>query len=152
MYSTAGSSSRSFLPFISTLSNPFLQAIHEKNFSVFGDLTMKDSDSFHEVCHTTQPPIHYLNDVSRKIIQLVRDFNSQGIVVLLCSSCTPSLSFSFSFLTSSLAFLRCESSLHLRRRTECSDFLGTSQLGFLPLFRSFSLPTSRRTNTSKLLR
>lgn len=57
------------------------KAIHERNFPVFADLTMKDSDSFHEVCRTTTPPIHYLNDVSRSIIALVSSFNETKAVI-----------------------------------------------------------------------
>jgi diphosphomevalonate decarboxylase len=51
------------------------KAIAQKNYQVFGDLTMRDSDDFHAVCAATQPPIYYLNDVSRKVIQLVHKYN-----------------------------------------------------------------------------
>eukprot|EP01102_Stenamoeba_stenopodia_P017553 TRINITY_DN6313_c0_g1_i2.p1 TRINITY_DN6313_c0_g1~~TRINITY_DN6313_c0_g1_i2.p1 ORF type:complete len:343 (-),score=91.38 TRINITY_DN6313_c0_g1_i2:70-1098(-) len=57
------------------------KAIHERNFPVFADLTMKDSDSFHEVCRTTTPAIHYLNDISRSIIALVNAFNEAKAVI-----------------------------------------------------------------------
>eukprot|EP01100_Stratorugosa_tubuloviscum_P006430 TRINITY_DN2779_c0_g1_i1.p1 TRINITY_DN2779_c0_g1~~TRINITY_DN2779_c0_g1_i1.p1 ORF type:complete len:416 (-),score=161.86 TRINITY_DN2779_c0_g1_i1:44-1291(-) len=52
------------------------QAILNKDFATFADLTMKDSDDFHEVCHTTNPPIYYLNDISRKIIRIINSFNA----------------------------------------------------------------------------
>jgi diphosphomevalonate decarboxylase len=40
---------------------------------------LKDSDSFHEVCKTTTPPIHYLNDISHSVINLVNRFNQEKI-------------------------------------------------------------------------
>ncbi|GAM24015.1 hypothetical protein SAMD00019534_071900 [Acytostelium subglobosum LB1] len=51
-------------------------AIQARDFQTFGDITMKDSDDFHAVCATTQPPIHYLNETSRYIIDLVHKFNT----------------------------------------------------------------------------
>lgn len=55
------------------------KAIHEKDFSSFAKLTMLDSDHFHELCHTTNPPIYYMNDVSRNIVSLVNEYNANGI-------------------------------------------------------------------------
>ncbi|KAF2070372.1 hypothetical protein CYY_008301 [Polysphondylium violaceum] len=51
------------------------EAIKNKDFETFGDITMKDSDDFHEVCATTTPPIYYLNDTSRYIINLINRYN-----------------------------------------------------------------------------
>eukprot|EP01119_Soliformovum_irregulare_P015767 TRINITY_DN448_c0_g1_i1.p1 TRINITY_DN448_c0_g1~~TRINITY_DN448_c0_g1_i1.p1 ORF type:complete len:401 (-),score=102.27 TRINITY_DN448_c0_g1_i1:133-1308(-) len=51
------------------------QAIHDRDFQTFGDLTMKDSDDFHAVCADTTPPIYYLNDTSRFIIDLIHRYN-----------------------------------------------------------------------------
>lgn len=51
------------------------QAIREKNFAAFAELTMKDSNQFHAVCLDTSPPIFYLNDISRGIIRLVDELN-----------------------------------------------------------------------------
>lgn len=53
------------------------KAITERNFEVFGDLTMKDSNSFHAVCLDSVPPIFYLNDTSKKIIKLIHRLNEQ---------------------------------------------------------------------------
>lgn len=53
------------------------KAILEKDFETFGDLTMKDSNSFHAVCLDSSPPIFYLNDTSKKIIKLVHRLNEQ---------------------------------------------------------------------------
>lgn len=51
------------------------RAIQQRDFETFADLTMKDSNSFHAVCLDTSPPIFYLNDTSRAIIQLVLELN-----------------------------------------------------------------------------
>lgn len=50
--------------------------IKERDFQGFGQLTMKDSNQFHATCLDTFPPISYLNDISRSIIQLVHHFNT----------------------------------------------------------------------------
>jgi len=49
--------------------------IKEKDFPGFAKETMEDSNQFHAVCLDTTPPIFYLNDVSRMIIQLVEELN-----------------------------------------------------------------------------
>ncbi|CAH0517482.1 unnamed protein product [Peronospora belbahrii] len=53
------------------------KAILDRNFEVFGTLTMQDSNQFHAMCLDTTPPIFYLNDVSREIIRLVHHYNKQ---------------------------------------------------------------------------
>ncbi|QRG39029.1 diphosphomevalonate decarboxylase [Candidozyma auris] len=53
------------------------KAIQDRDFEVFGDLTMKDSNSFHAVCLDSVPPIFYLNDTSKKIIKLIHKLNEQ---------------------------------------------------------------------------
>lgn len=53
-----------------------IQAIKDKNFIQFGEITMKDSNQFHAICQDSYPPCVYLNDVSHAIIQLVHDYNS----------------------------------------------------------------------------
>ncbi|KPP61666.1 hypothetical protein Z043_120208 [Scleropages formosus] len=52
-----------------------IQAIRKRDFSTFGELTMKDSNQFHATCLDTYPPIFYLNDVSRRVIGLVHRYN-----------------------------------------------------------------------------
>lgn len=54
-------------------------AIKEKNFPEFAKLTMRDSNSFHAVCLDTEPPIFYLNDVSKSIISLVEELNRASL-------------------------------------------------------------------------
>jgi len=51
------------------------RAILERNFATFAKITMADSNSFHAVCLDTEPPIFYMNDVSRAIIALIVEYN-----------------------------------------------------------------------------
>lgn len=51
------------------------ESIVNKDFEKFGELTMKDSNSFHAVCLDSYPPIFYLNDTSKKIIKLIHRLN-----------------------------------------------------------------------------
>ena len=59
------------------------KAIHAKDFETFGKLTMQDSNQFHAICLDTYPPIFYMNDVSRHIVQVLTRYNSfsKGIKV-----------------------------------------------------------------------
>lgn len=52
------------------------KAIVERDFKTFGDLTMKDSNQFHATCLDTSPPIFYLNETSKRVIELVHAFNA----------------------------------------------------------------------------
>jgi diphosphomevalonate decarboxylase len=53
---------------------PRLKAIEAaylvKDFAEFGKITMQDSNQFHATCLDTYPPIFYMNDVSRSIVQV----------------------------------------------------------------------------------
>ena len=66
------------------LVQPRMEAIEtaflNKDFSTFGKLTMMDSNQFHATCLDTYPPIFYLNDTSKQIIQLIHTFNNGNIV------------------------------------------------------------------------
>ncbi|XP_043562691.1 diphosphomevalonate decarboxylase isoform X5 [Chiloscyllium plagiosum] len=53
-----------------------IDAIKRQDFETFGQLTMKDSNQFHATCLDTFPPIIYLNDISKRIINLVHRYNS----------------------------------------------------------------------------
>lgn len=53
------------------------RAILARDFPAFGEMTMKDSNSFHAVCLDSCPPIFYLNDTSKKIIKLIHALNEQ---------------------------------------------------------------------------
>lgn len=54
------------------------QFIQDKNFDLFAKLVMQDSNSFHAVCLDTYPPLFYLNDKSKEIIQLINEYNKTG--------------------------------------------------------------------------
>ncbi|KAK0107156.1 diphosphomevalonate decarboxylase [Cadophora gregata] len=54
------------------------KAIKEKDFQSFGEVTMRESNSFHATCLDTFPPIFYLNDVSRAAIRVVEDINKNA--------------------------------------------------------------------------
>ncbi|XP_045451548.1 diphosphomevalonate decarboxylase [Melitaea cinxia] len=51
------------------------EAIREKNFAKFAEITMKDSNQFHAVCLDTYPPCVYMTDVSHKIVEIVHKYN-----------------------------------------------------------------------------
>ncbi|XP_072926340.1 diphosphomevalonate decarboxylase [Hemitrygon akajei] len=53
-----------------------IEAIKQRDFETFGQLTMKDSNQFHATCLDTFPPIFYLNEISKCIINLVHSYNS----------------------------------------------------------------------------
>lgn len=55
------------------------KAILEKDFDTFARVTMQDSNSFHAVALDTDPPIFYMNDVSRAIIALVTEYNRVAV-------------------------------------------------------------------------
>ncbi|KAF8134301.1 GHMP kinase [Boletus edulis] len=50
-------------------------AIQNRDFDTFAAITMKDSNQFHAVALDTDPPIFYMNDVSRAIITVVTEYN-----------------------------------------------------------------------------
>ena len=50
-------------------------AIKAKDFDSFGKITMMDSNQFHATCLDTYPPIFYMNDVSKSIVQLIHRYN-----------------------------------------------------------------------------
>ncbi|KAI9674381.1 MAG: diphosphomevalonate decarboxylase [Trizodia sp. TS-e1964] len=51
------------------------EAIRDRDFAAFGRITMRESNSFHATCLDTEPPIFYLNDVSRSAIRVVECIN-----------------------------------------------------------------------------
>ena len=54
------------------------EAIKDKNFSKFAEVTMRDSNSFHATCADTYPPIFYMNDVSKAAIRAVEAINDKA--------------------------------------------------------------------------
>lgn len=55
------------------------KAILAKDFDTFAKITMQDSNQFHAVALDTDPPIFYMNDVSRSIIALVVELNRASV-------------------------------------------------------------------------
>ena len=53
-------------------------AIAERDFEKFAKITMRESNSFHATCLDTDPPIFYLNDVSRAAIRGVEIVNEKA--------------------------------------------------------------------------
>lgn len=54
------------------------KAIKERDFQSFGKITMQDSNQFHATCLDTYPPIFYMNDTSKAIIQLITKYNQHA--------------------------------------------------------------------------
>ncbi|CAH0015196.1 unnamed protein product [Clonostachys rhizophaga] len=54
------------------------EAVRDKDFAKFAEVTMRDSNSFHACCADTYPPIFYMNDASRAAIRAVEAINSQA--------------------------------------------------------------------------
>ena len=54
------------------------KAIRERDFEAFGRITMGESNSFHATCLDTNPPIFYLNDVSRAAIRVLEEVNERA--------------------------------------------------------------------------
>ena len=52
-------------------------AIEKRDFETFAKVTMRESNSFHATCLDTDPPIFYLNDVSRAAIRAVEEMNEK---------------------------------------------------------------------------
>ena len=54
-------------------------AIRARDFDAFARITMQDSNQFHAVALDTDPPIFYMNDVSRAIIALIVEYNRVAV-------------------------------------------------------------------------
>ena len=52
-----------------------IEAIKTKDFNTFAEIVMKDSSQFHAVCMDTYPPVIYLNEQSKHLIDLVHSYN-----------------------------------------------------------------------------
>lgn len=51
------------------------QAIRDRDFAQFAEVTMRDSNSFHATCLDTYPPISYLNEYSKAAMRAVQLVN-----------------------------------------------------------------------------
>lgn len=54
------------------------EAIRSRDWNAFAELTMRDSNQFHAIALDTYPPIFYMNDISRRIVQLLTALNAEG--------------------------------------------------------------------------
>lgn len=54
------------------------EAVRDRDFSKFAEVTMRDSNSFHACCADTYPPIFYMNDVSKAAIRAVEAVNAKA--------------------------------------------------------------------------
>lgn len=55
------------------------EAIKKRDFNTFAKITMQDSNQFHAVALDTDPPIFYMNDVSKSIISLIVEYNRVSV-------------------------------------------------------------------------
>lgn len=53
-------------------------AIEQRDFGKFAELTMRDSNQFHATCLDTFPPIAYMTDASHAICRLVHRVNADA--------------------------------------------------------------------------
>lgn len=51
------------------------KAISARDFDAFASITMTDSNNFHACALDTAPPIFYMNDTSRAIVQITEELN-----------------------------------------------------------------------------
>lgn len=51
-------------------------AVNARDFARFGELAMRDSNTFHATCADTWPPIYYMNDASRAAVRLCEAVNA----------------------------------------------------------------------------
>ncbi len=52
-----------------------IKAINEKDFNTLAEITMKDSNRLHAICMESYPPIMYLNDRSKAVIEAIHGLN-----------------------------------------------------------------------------
>lgn len=60
------------------------KALLERNFDLFSEVCMRDSNDMHSICSDTFPPIFYLNDTSKLIIEFVHFINNYFNKSIVC--------------------------------------------------------------------
>lgn len=61
------------------------KAIINRDFTTFGEITMKDSNQMHAVCLDTFPPCVYMNDTSQAIVNMIHAYNELKKGVKVCN-------------------------------------------------------------------
>lgn len=61
---------------IPEIANKMEEAIIEKDFETFAELTMRDSNQLHAVCLDAYPPCTYMNDISHAVVDLIHSYNA----------------------------------------------------------------------------
>ena len=56
-----------------------IEAIKRRDFNAFAQVTMQDSNQFHAVALDTDPPIFYMNDISRAIVAIIVELNRASV-------------------------------------------------------------------------
>ncbi len=59
--------------------NELVKAIHDRNLPRICEIAMRDSNNMHAVMLDSWPPIIYLNDTSKRVINAIHDFNQSEI-------------------------------------------------------------------------
>jgi diphosphomevalonate decarboxylase len=59
--------------------NAFLNALEDHQFKKMGEVIERNARLMHEVCETSNPPIDYLNDTSRKYIKAIKEAREKGL-------------------------------------------------------------------------
>ena len=54
------------------------QAILNRDFATFGEITMRESNQFHAICLDTYPPCVYMNDRSHSVSHFVHKYNENA--------------------------------------------------------------------------
>lgn len=52
------------------------KALNDRDFKSFAELTMMDSNQFHACCLDTYPPIFYMNETSKHVIDTITSLNA----------------------------------------------------------------------------
>jgi diphosphomevalonate decarboxylase len=69
----------------------FLDALAKNDFQKIGRIAEANAQGMHRVCETSDPPVRYLNDISRRLIQGVRDARDLGMEVYWTADAGPNI-------------------------------------------------------------
>lgn len=71
------------------------EAILNKDFATFGEITIRESNQFHAICLDTYPPCVYMNDQSHSVSHFIHKYNENAgeIKVKLIILCINKISY-----------------------------------------------------------